>query len=562
MTRIMKKNIFSILILLAGLFMLQSCYDDKGGNDYDTALPDVEIVIPETTYSGSLGQSIKITPTIKTMIDAADLEYHWEVDGNITNSQGRGTFSPLVNDDQQGESLNYVCKLDSNITTLNKSYNCRLRVHQKSTGRDFYSADLFTITIEGITGLMVLYDEGNSCDVGILCADEFMPKSSSIPENPTVTMGVFSNANKGKKLSGKGLEVYQGIASYVSSNARDRMRILVRTDQEAYWLNRNDLSVLGNWNYVFYLKGDRKQNEGVANGYILDDSWGVAFDGNDVFMMEPAKVEKYLFPTFTPNIDLQGHNMTFAPIVQTVGTSGIQRLMYANSVDGDSNKRGFVAITNGSLDNLARYTKWLDTGTDQVAFNPGDMKADLVKITTDAREHAVAVMKGLSTHPQYAGKYFLADLNPAAAVSGESSYAGIPVCLCDMSGLTDVDNAIAFDFGTTINMYYYATKNSIYRYGLDGKTLTPSQPLCMTDGSAIQLDGEVTMMKMLNQANVKRHDSDEILLVATYNGSKSAIYAFHLDMMTGNVVKSAKYSADNVQNWNFGKIYDVNIKSL
>ena len=113
-----------------------------------------------------------------------------------------------------------------------------------------------------------------------------------------------------------------------------------------------------------------------------------------------------------------------------------------------------------------------------------------------------------------------------------------------------------------ISLYYYATKNSIYRYGLDGKTLTPSQPLCMTDGSAIQLDGEVTMMKMLNQANVKRHDSDEILLVATYDGSKSAIYAFHLDMMTGNVVKSAKYSADNVQNWNFGKIYDVNIKSL
>ena len=74
MTRIMKKNIFSILILLAGLFMLQSCYDDKGGNDYDTALPDVEIVIPETTYSGSLGQSIKITPTIKTTIDAADLD--------------------------------------------------------------------------------------------------------------------------------------------------------------------------------------------------------------------------------------------------------------------------------------------------------------------------------------------------------------------------------------------------------------------------------------------------------------------------------------------------------
>lgn len=562
MTRIMKKNIFSIILLLTGLCMLQSCYDDKGGNDYDSTLPDVEIVIPETAYSGSLGQNINIVPTIKTTIDATDLEYHWEVNGNIANSQGRETFSQLVNADQQGESLNYVCKLDSNITTLNKSYQCRLRVHQKSTGRDFYSSNLFTITIEGLSGLMVLYDEGNACDVGVLCANEFMPSSSSIPENPMATMGVFSNANNGKKLLGNGVEVYQGIASYVSSKARDRMRILVRTDQETYWLNRNDLSVLGDWNYVFYLKGDRKQNEGIANGYVLNDTWGVAFDGNDVFMMEPTSVESYLFPTFTSSIALQGHKMTFEPVVQKVGTSGIQRLMYAKSIDGDAGKKGFVGISNGSLGNVAKYTKLLNTASDQVAFNPGDMNADLVKMSTDAREHVLAVMKGLSTHPQYAGRYFLADLYPSASASGESSYAGIPVCLCDMGSLSDIDNAIAFDFGTTVNMYYYATKNSIYRYGLDGKTLTPSQPLCMTDGSAIQLDGEITVMKMLNQMNVNRHDSDEILLVATYDGAKSSIYALHLDKMTGNVVKSIKYSAGNVKDWNFGKIYDVNIKSL
>jgi hypothetical protein len=32
--------------------------------------------------------------------------------------------------------------------------------------------------------------------------------------------------------------------------------------------------------------------------------------------------------------------------------------------------------------------------------------------------------------------------------------------------------------------------------------------------------------------------------------------------MTGNVKQSVVYDAETVANWNFGKIYDVNIKSL
>lgn len=562
----MKQKIANAFLIIAGLFLLSSCYDDQGGNDHDSAMADVEIVIPETAYSANLGETIHITPIVKTTIDASDLEYHWEVNGNVLNSQKRGTFSPLVADDQQGEILNYVCKLDDNIVSLNKSYECRLRVHQKSTGRDFFSSDLFTITIEGISGLMVLYDDTNSTDVGLLCADEFMPSSSSLPENPTATMGLFSNANNGKKLAGKGIEIYQGISSgmeWAGDEAKDRMRILVRTDQETNWLNRNDLSVLGDWNYIFYLKGDRKQNAGVCKGFVLDDAWGAAFDGDDVFIMQTAYTELYLFPTLTAKTDYNGHKMTFDPVMMHMSGSGtLQRMMYVNSIDGDASKKGFAAITNGSTTDLNKYIKLLDAGSDQAVFNPGDMKADLVNMTYDSRSHVMAVMKGLSSHPQYAGKYFLVDLDPSALTSGEYPYMNIPVCLCDMSGLTNVSDAISFCFGSTINMYYYATKNGVYRYGLDDKTLVPSQPLCMTDGTPVQLDGEVTMAKMIKQDNVKRHDNDEILLVATYDGSKSSLYAFHLDTMTGNVVKSVKYNSDNVKDWNFGKIYDVNIKSL
>ena len=203
-----------------------SCYDEQEGNDFDTRLPNVEIVIPNITYSGSLGQVITIEPQVKTEIPENDLDYFWEVSGNRSNDFGREFYAPLVSDDEQGKTLTYTCKLDSNITSLNKSYKCRLRAHQKSTSRDFYSADNFTITIQGITGLMVLYSEGAGSDVGVLMADEFMPKASSLPGKPSVTNALYSAVN-GSKLEGEGVSIYQGVPSYISTAYQDRCRILV-----------------------------------------------------------------------------------------------------------------------------------------------------------------------------------------------------------------------------------------------------------------------------------------------------------------------------------------------
>ena len=121
---------------------LTSCYDDKGGNDFNSAMPDVSISIPESAYSGKIGDVINIDPVITTDIPETDLEYHWEVNGARSNSYNRSTFVDLVDSAKQARQLQYVCHLDSNITNLSKSYSCRLRVHQKSTGRDFYPDEI------------------------------------------------------------------------------------------------------------------------------------------------------------------------------------------------------------------------------------------------------------------------------------------------------------------------------------------------------------------------------------------------------------------------------------
>lgn len=560
------KHLIIYTLSLVTLLSLCGCYADKGGNDFDTVLPDVEITIPEDAYSGSLGQTITVTPTIKSDIDNADLEYHWEVNGAVLNPEtGREMFSPLVPDDQQAQTLTYTCHLDSSITSLNKGYTCRLRVHQKSTGRDFYSASTFTITIEGITGLMVLYGDDSQSDIGILQAEEFMPSSSSIPTEPSASTSLYS-MNTGSKLQGKGQRIVQATIESVEwygDNVKDYCRILAMTDKAQQWLNRNDFSVYGDWNALFYLQGSRKVNAGDPRGYDMVGDWSIAFDGDDVFLTSPTSAYQYLFPMFTPQTECKGGNkFTFAPKMLKVGSSGIQKLMYATSVNGDKTRNGFVAITNGSTSNMNKYTELIDTKDDAATFNPGDMQASLVDWGVMSNNHAVAVMKGNSGRAKYAGQYFLADLLPSAKSGGASGYLNIPQHLYDLSALTNIASATAFAFGSTQNMCYYATPGAVYRYGIDGTNATAAAPIIMTDGTAVGLKGDVTMMKMLASPNTKTHNSDEILLVATWDGSASHLYALHLDNMTGNVTKVATYDAASVTGWAFGKIYDVNIKSL
>ena len=68
----MKKKILNIMMMAIVAVAAISCYDEQEGNDFDTRLPNVEIVIPNITYSGSLGQVITIEPQVKTEIPEND----------------------------------------------------------------------------------------------------------------------------------------------------------------------------------------------------------------------------------------------------------------------------------------------------------------------------------------------------------------------------------------------------------------------------------------------------------------------------------------------------------
>lgn len=554
---------FSLFTYLAVISLLAaSCYDE-GGNNFDTVLPDVRIEIPESAYSGEMGQTIEIEPLIESEIADDDLSYSWEVLGELKNDAGQSYFSPLV--EQQQRTLKFQCQLGDNITSLNKSYECRLRVRQKSTGRDFYSATHFTITITGVTGLMVLHGDDAKCDVGIVQAPEFMPSSSSIPTSFTAMPKFYSDNNGGNTLRGKGEAIVQNMYKYLSSEKlRQRARIYVKTSQEVAWLNKDDMSYYGDWDSMFYLTGADKINAGQPKGYVVMSSgaW-MAFDGDELYYMSPSGAYPFLFPAVTPATRFGDRNaFTFQPNVITVDKRGIQCLMFTNTVNG-SEQKGFVGISTAITADFPFFSALMDTKADSVAFNPGDMKADLMVMRSGGTGECMAVMRGDAAHPDYAGQFFMIDLMPNAAKKGGATpYSGTPQFIYGLDMQPDIDRAFAFEFGTTRNMCYYATPSGVYNYHVDAAQIYTAEPLGMTDGKAIQWDGEVTMMKMLDSPAIVTHNTDQILLVATYNGSQAALYALHLDTMTGRVVEVAKYDAGNVSGWNFGRIADVNIKGL
>ena len=560
----MKKIYLSLVWGLLAL-MMAGCYDE-GGNNYDTQLPDVKIVIPETAYSGEVGQTIEIEPIVDSEISDDDLSFRWEVIGDRLSESGSQQFSQLVEDEQQVRNLRFTCQLSENLASLNKNYECRLLAVQKSTGRKFYSENHFTITITGVTGLMVLHGNNGQSDIGILQAEEFMPATSSITDAPNAQPSFYSENNGGKKLEGKGKTIVQSIYKYLSTEElRKRARIFVTTDKEVSWLNKDDLSYYGDWNAMFYLTGDEKVNASIPKGYVVMDggAW-LAFDGDEIYYMSPSGAYPYLFPEVKPTTKFGDRNtFTFEPTVINVDKRNIQCLMYANSVNG-TEKKGFVGISTYITSGFYLYSALMDTKEDNVPFNPGDMKADLIKMCSDGNGECIAVMRGDASHPSFAGKLFLIDMMPnAQKLEGSATdYSGAPQFVYSLDRLTDINNAFAFEFGSTHNMCYYATPTGVYNYHVDNGMLYDAESLSMTDGTSIEFNGEVTMMKMLYSPGITTHNTMPVLLVATYNGSQATLYALHLDKMTGCAEKMVKYDAGNVSGWNFGRIYDVNIKGL
>lgn len=547
------KNLY-IYLSMAATFLLVSCYDDKGGNDFDTPLPKVTITIPQGSYSGQLGDVISIIPTVKSEIGENDLSYYWEICGDIGNSQGNSDFTSLLADEDQSRDLNYICHTDSNLTKINTAYKCRLRTFQKSTGRNFYS-NTFKLTIVGVVGMMILHGNDSECNIGILQATDVMPKGFTAPEEPKCVPELYSNNNGGAKISGKGSYLYQPYGSYSKIDAATfpHHHIVVHTDKGVTLANYADFAYFGDWGSLFMLKGSDALNSNQPKGSFSHGNYIFGFDGDAMFLCEVYNNYPFLKPELTSSTVCSDGNTYILDPVLCASTKN-NRFCYANTINGDPSHNGFIKISSPSIGLMYKRITLLNV-TDK-NFNPADMNAQLIKMDRMDNGHIISAMKGSANNSQYPGKYFLADLNADA-----SSTSDIPTYLHDLSSCPDINNVQFWAFGNTINMCYYATKNKAYHYGIDGASMYTPTSLDMVDGSALNITGEITMMKRLLCNNISFNDGN-MMAIATWDGKNSTLWILHMDTASGRVNSFSKYNNETVEGWNFEKIIDIYPKKM
>lgn len=554
----MKKTaIYAFLPVMVAL--AAACSDQQGGNDFDTVLPDVSITIAKAAYGGAIGQTINLEATVSTEIAGSDLRYRWEVEGSLRNNSGFPTFSPLVDDEQQGLNIQYTCRLSDNIPEVNTPLPMRVMCEQISTGRRFYS-NTATLTVTGINGLMILHGDDNQSDVGVLSGADFTPADIAVPEETTVVADYYSGANGGRMVPGKGVLVMQCLTHLPYGDASKNCHIYINTDQTVEVAHFNDFRHYRQWSEMFYDSGSPVGQAGAGKLFIARNSmYCVGFDNDRFYTFDPAHQTQFLFPfPFNQDVSMDGNYFSFDPWFIDVHYSRILYLMYCKTVNGRDQK-GFVGVTQ-FLPGAMRISL-LDTKGDAVPFNPGNMDAELETMCTNANLDVLAVLRGRATNARFPGQYFMVMMSPQNNTGGESGCSNIPRFIASLGAFPEIEDHVGFDFGPTPNMCYYATRSRIYHFGLDGASgISGPRLLVMTDGAPVQVQGRITMMKLLDTPNVRLHQSTPMLMCATYDGTEARLYAMKIDSSTGQVLSISTYDS-SLAGWNFRPIHDVNIKA-
>ncbi len=527
----MRKNILRICNFVA-ILLLGGCYSDKGSDAFMT-LDDMTITFPSVSYDVAVGENLEIAPGIDTKIAEEDLIYQWEIYTRNPEEE-RASFLPFEN----GKNLDYTCSIGDLMPAI-ASYNIRLHVIQKSMERDFYS-DVLSVSLTGVTGLMVLHGDDAKCDIGLLRATDFLLSEGTRETDNRPYW--YSENNNNEKIEGVGKSIIQSLLDYQLTiyGTSDFADVVAITDKGATVCNYSALNKKGDWTAMFLIP-DACENKPQA--YIVNAQKAFAIDNGELYVRAAQ----------SGNVEFQTVNISRA-------VANVQAYVpkNKNSFFFDKDKRAFYAIPwmsegvhDDDLTTEGGWTQMFGVETTNGNFNMADMQADLLDLETGgASGHYMAVMK------KNDGSGFLAEINYGASSTSQWDYAKY-----DMSALPDIAAAKFFAFGSDcVNMCYYATSSAVYNFAAyNGQSLN-AEKLTDESGHVIDFGGEeITMMKVLKPVMGDRtyYNSNKILLVGTYEGTVGTgkLYSLKINQVTGLVLDTTVFTG-------FDKIYDASMKGI
>lgn len=513
-------------VLLATLLFCR-CYDDKGNYDYTTQ-EAFEISLNETYFERQIGGMLSIQPTIETKIPDSDLSYQWEV-----HSLKPGDSYTVFNKFAEGKNLDWEC-LSTELMPSIGQYIIRLHATQISTQRNFYSEQI-TLSIAGITGLLVLHGDDSQSDIGLLVAPEF--RGSEVTDETIASYPTMYSQANGAKIQGKGKAIYHLFTSYMLSRGlEDQCYVVALTDQEVTLANYAGLQKSADYLDLFY---SASVPHGKPQSFYVYDSYEAIIDDGVLFFRKPYNTPLYVAPEdneVQASLAEFENGIYFSPFVLR-GKNGATytRMIMFNTID-----QGFVGYTDGSMwpNRYAKLDATLDGTT--VPFNPAKMNADLLYMDHGgSTDHTMAVMQ------EAGGKKYIVEMDLKTRTLSQMPYAKYD----DISGLQDFNSAFSYAFGEDqFHMCYYATSNAVYRYSVEKGRAPQGEKLMTVDGQVIDFNGaEITMMCLLKPSATRSPSwsykyYNQMLLVGTYANGEGILRAFIVDQSSGRVISETSYS--------------------
>lgn len=536
------KTIISTLAILFLCLCLSACTDDDNNYDYAT-LDDLRVEFPASSINRGIGEQVNVIPTITTDIPVSDLEYTWEIgcSGSVTG----GPFAFLTLQESPDGSLDYKGVL-SELMPAPGTYTLRLHIRQKSNGRNFYS-DLFSLTLSGVTGMMVLNDVNGNSDIAVVTANEFRPSTSNEDVPDKVYPDYYSANNGGAKIEGIGKYLTQlqgGNSTYANYHA-----IIAVTDRTNVAAGYGGLTeIAGGWNNLLFYGG---LNRGIPQNIVYSMPTDPMYRFQDVFIFDGGEVYGRQADEFVLRPNLGNRNACLlsydlAPWIMLPSSpsmGSVQAYLFdqsSHSVLGITNIMGVLKSNSPDENSI----KKLDFPS--AAFNPANMEGDMVYWAVGGvDQHSLAVMQRGN------GEKYIAEFDMTTG----TDFNRIPVAIYEMSSLPEIDDVTHYAFvadGSTPNACFYATPGSVYRFTVDGSgSALSATPLKRQGGEAVTFDGNISMLKII------RHQDREMMIVGASDGDKDGkLYIMDIDPVTGSVTGGEKTFSG------FGHITDVCLKHL
>lgn len=430
------------------LFGLSSCYKDNSAVNYKMITPlRIEHGDLEERYYAFALDTLRITPIVyKEGVKDVDLEYYWEISGN------------LIEPTQVGDKASL--KIELNFPPESNSYGLLYRVTDKNTG--IYIEKVFEVTIQSPfgTGLLVCDSrDGVKSDISLIMARNFDAVIKKGAD--TVMSDLFSRMNNRK---------VDGIITATNSNVYGVVRSLsIATLNSIERVDPFDFLFMDANAKMFYVDPGVYKVSGIT--YI--SSSGVELLIND------GKIHPRSF---------QGGNKLFSYQLLTTDLSdyGLSKMVCGAFLKplGFDEIGGRVVTTNSWNDGVVTLESQDDVS---IAFKPSKLKGltCLEFFTgmgnTNIRDYHM-ILEDKSTKRRYS--YVI---NATGGYDSPTKH-GLAKAVIDLdpAKCTNIGDAIAFCATENQAVIYYATKNKIYAAGYPTWTdVSVSEEYSAPDGEEI-----------------------------------------------------------------------------